>query len=171
MFEKTVFKKLSTRQWKTKILESQERDQVTPWQPRLLPWESFQTVRLRRRIWEALRRSPELETDLRVQADRAATVHRTKYMRRESFTERRPPDTCRRSLRSVQQRTNQHRVRGNHPRLRTGQSTKREQYTALSRTRKSACPIRPGNLTIHRTSVMENNYPKLNRALVLPNKS
>lgn len=106
------------------ILESQERDQVTPWWPHLLPWESFQTVRLRRRIWEALRRSPELETELRVQGDRAATVHRAKYMRGESFTERRPPDTCRRSPRSVQQRTNQHRVRGNHPRLKTGQSTR-----------------------------------------------
>lgn len=70
----------------------------------------FQSVRLRRRIWEALRRSPELETELSVQGDTAAMVHRTKCMRGESVTERRPPDTCRRSPRSIQQRTNEHRV-------------------------------------------------------------
>lgn len=70
----------------------------------------FQSVRLRRRIWEALRRSPELETELSVQGYTAAMVHRTKCMRGESVTERRPPDTCRRSPRSIQQRTNEHRV-------------------------------------------------------------
>lgn len=150
MFETAVFKRLKIMQRKTVVLESQEIDQMNPQWPSLLPGRGFQSAEPRGRMWAIQEKLWVEDTDLRVQEDRAVWLHKTKYQRGDSFTERKlqrpakgPPGSfsrvwsaqCGRKL------------------LKDGewitQKEKREQYPALNRMGNGACPLRLEKLIIH----------------------
>lgn len=155
MFETTVFKRLNTKQWKTEVPESQEKEQVTPQWSSLLPWERVQAAALRENLGSTREKPWVEDTEQRVQGDGAAgfTGQRTreKKVHREETL-----GTHRRFARSVQQSTSdRHRVWGNYPRLQNGQSDSRGNNSTQHSTRLGRAPVPLDWKTpIHRPSVL-----------------
>lgn len=156
MLETTVFKRLNTKQWKTEVPESQEKEQVTPQWSSLLPWERFQAAALRGGIRAAPGRSPEWRTQNRESREMELQGFTGQRTREKKLHREEVLGTHRRFIRSIQQSTsNWHRVWGNYPRLQNGQSDSRGNNSTQHSTRPGRAPVPLDWKTpIHRPSVL-----------------